>query len=166
VSVLLIIVLIVAHLLGVGRSANEDDLTTGEYRDCPITKPNGQAPPGVDPSPNFHGNGAIFIAVPEDGIERALHDPRGYGGYDKLIFYRLPIGAVLTIMVSPYGDRREDEPAEVTRSPGQEQSVIQVSGVWFPVEGCWVTTAHTAESSLTVVEYVVFEPPIEATPAV
>ncbi len=41
---------------------------------CPVTIPNGSSPPGVSPSPNRHGNGALWVDLWPGN--RILADPR------------------------------------------------------------------------------------------
>jgi hypothetical protein len=36
---------------------------------CPVTIANGSGPPGEYPSPNHHGNGALWTALPPGGID-------------------------------------------------------------------------------------------------
>jgi hypothetical protein len=36
---------------------------------CPVTIANGNGPPGERPSPHYHGNGALWTALPPNGID-------------------------------------------------------------------------------------------------
>jgi hypothetical protein len=41
---------------------------------CAVTKPNGKAPPGAQPSTRFHGNDRLSLLLPPEGVLRTRND--------------------------------------------------------------------------------------------
>jgi hypothetical protein len=128
---------------------------------CPITKPNGNNPPG-DSGPGGYGNEALWTNLymwSEDGTvpvdrEHVLADGE-FGGM-KWAWYRFVPGK-LTIE-----GRRLDGPAGPLRADipdGYGVMGFQVSGLIFPTDGCWEVTGRVGDASLTFVTYVI--PPNE-----
>lgn len=117
---------------------------------CPITLPNGTAPPGMPPSPTLHGNGKLWVTLHADGripVRPENVSPSGWLGV-KLPWWRAVRGT-LTIEA-----RRLDAPARPARATvpdGYGDIGFQASGVLFPSPGCWEVTGRVGESSLTFV---------------
>jgi hypothetical protein len=117
---------------------------------CPVTLPNGTAPPGMSPSPTLHGNGKLWVTLHADGripVRPENVSPSGWLGV-KLPWWRAVRGT-LTIEA-----RRLDAPARPARATvpdGYGDIGFQASGVLFPSPGCWEVTGRVGESSLTFV---------------
>jgi hypothetical protein len=63
-----------ASLASCGGSSNNHAATlagatpaTTRLASCPVTHANGSTPPGEQPTPEYHGNGALWTALPADG---------------------------------------------------------------------------------------------------
>lgn len=127
---------------------------------CPLTRPNGNHPPGEALDPGGYGNEALWtnlamwsdqpgiVLVPDDGRvspDGAIHDM-------KWAWYRYVPGR-LTIE-----GRRLDAPApplEASIPSGYGDGGFQVSGLTFPSAGCWEITGRVGNASLTFVVLVV-----------
>jgi hypothetical protein len=123
---------------------------------CPVTIPNGSTPPSEQPSPEYHGNGALWTALAPGGKMVATRQ------------FVLPDGS-MRIKFPWWGSRRAgadlritgsslNPPGGVARahvSPGLTGAPhFWASGVIFPVEGCWRVTARAGRARLTVVVFV------------
>jgi hypothetical protein len=130
--------------------------TTGSAG-CPVTAPNGRRPPGEQPSPEDHGNGALWTVVPLDGMIVA-----------RPPFVR-PDGS-MRIKFPWWGSRRADGKLRITGtslapqgrvaqsgiSPGQTGAPhFWASAITFPTDGCWRITGTAGRASLTFVVSVI-----------
>lgn len=149
---------------------------------CPVTLPNGSVPPGENPSPGQHGNGALWTDLWPDGVvlipaERVRPDGsldmkwpwwRGVPGRLWIEGRRLDADAPPLRAEAP-GGARLDRPA--TPAPGVRYGEgtpgFQATTLIFPTEGCWEVTGHVDGASLTFVTRVerVDRWPWDATPA-
>lgn len=127
---------------------------------CAVTLPNGDTPPGERPSPNHHGDGRLWTALPVGGVVIGLpdgHNPAGPPVATKWPWWRGVSGS-MTI-----DGRRLDGPAPPLRSdvpPNYGDTGFQATGLVFPGEGCWRVTAHVAAEQLSfVVRVVVVDEP-------
>jgi hypothetical protein len=120
---------------------------------CPVTIPNGSTPPSEHPSPEFHGNGVLWTALPPDG---------------KIVATRpfvLPDGS-MRIKFPWWGSRRAGSDLSITGtslqppgglarahiSPGLTGAPhFWASGVIFPAQGCWRVTASSGRARLSFV---------------
>ncbi len=148
-----VLIALATHLLGgaispVPRNASPP---------CPVTRPNGKAPPGVGPSPYFHGNGALWTVLWPDS--RVVFSPGGSGFVlpDGSLSMKFPwwrgVRGKLTIR-----GRRLDAPAAPLRASipeGYGDTGFQATALIFPTEGCWEVTGKVGNSSLTFVTLVV-----------
>ncbi len=119
---------------------------------CPVTRPNGQTPPGEARSPDHHGNGALWTALPPDGkIWAGPNNIMPDGSIDVKFPWWRGVRGLLTI-----SGRRLDVPAPPLRAdiPDYGLTGFQASGVIFPTEGCWEVTGRVDSTSLTFVTLV------------
>ncbi len=128
---------------------------------CLVTKPNGETPPGENPSSTFYGNGSMWTDLRPDGnvIIRANQPGNiGAGGSLTLMWpwWHSPTGQ-LTIE-----GRRLDAPAAPLRAdiqPRFDVSSFDMSNLTFPTPGCWEITGRVGQASLTFVTQVVLTSP-------
>jgi len=137
--------------------APTDAPTATSLPPCPVTAPNGSAPPGEQPSPYLHGNGQIWTALWPEG--RVVFEPGGPGQI-------LPDGSLdmkwgwwrgVTGQLTIEG-RRLDASAPPLRADipeGYGATGFQASGLIFPSPGCWEVTGKVGEAKLTFVTLVV-----------
>jgi hypothetical protein len=134
---------------------------TAGPRRCPVTIANGNGPPGEGSSPNYHGNGALWTALPPGGIDKG-----GAPEPDGSISQKYPWWTVGTTGELTIQGRRVDASAPPLRARINggvpETPFAKVaggsfwsSGIWFPTEGCWQVTGRVGPTSLT---FVVFMP--------
>jgi hypothetical protein len=126
---------------------------------CPVTIANGNGPPGERPSPDHHGNGALWTGLPPDGIDNGgTPEPDGSTS-QKYPWWTVGTTGELTIQ-----GRRVDASAPPLRarinSGMPETAFAEVaggrfwsSGIYFPTEGCWRVTGRVGRASLTFVVF-------------
>jgi hypothetical protein len=133
-------------------------LTKASIATCPVTLPNGSTPPGERyPSPNHHGNGALWATLGMKGkvlIGSADVEKDGSLGA-KFGWYR-GVHGQLTIE-----GRRLDALARSVRAwipDGYGDIGFQSTAIYFSTEGCWEVTGKVGDASLTFVTLVVKSP--------
>ena len=118
---------------------------------CAVTRPNGDTPPGEDPSALNHGNGRLWTtSLWPDG--RVIPERRTDGSLEtKFHWWWTPRGE-LTV-----AGRRRDAKAPPLRVhlPSGYDWGFQPSGLIFPSAGCWEVTARVRATRLRVVMLVV-----------
>lgn len=117
---------------------------------CPVTIPNGNPPPGQPPVATFHGNGALWVALHQDGRIPVAPDNIDRSGRlgIKLPWWR-GVPGQLSIAT-----RRLDgasPPASTSIPGGYGETGFQATGVVFPEAGCWEITGRVGSTSLTFV---------------
>lgn len=124
---------------------------------CPVTVPGGSAPPGERPSPGHHGNGALWTALPRDGLIAA--ERHGDGTLrNKFPWWAVGVAGKLSIRA-----QRLDAPAPPARgvsNSGWPETGFRGSAFWasivlFPSEGCWRVNGRVRDISLSFVVEVV-----------
>ena len=124
---------------------------------CPVTEPNGNAPPGAQSSDSYYGNGTLWTTPWPDGV--VVFRPGGPGSIesDGSLHMKFPwvrgVRGKLTIQ-----GKRLDAPAPPLRAhipDGYGDTGFQATGIIFPSEGCWEVTGKVGDSSLTFVTRVV-----------
>lgn len=124
---------------------------------CAVTEPNGSAPPGEQPSPEYLGNGQLWTVLWPDG--KVIFEPGGPGtiGEDGSLGMKWGwwrgVNGQLTIE-----GRRLDAPAPPLQADipaGYGETGFQATGLIFPTEGCWQVTGKAGEAELTFVTLVV-----------
>ena len=114
---------------------------------CPITRPNGSAPPGRTFGADFHGNGALWVGLwpgnvvvwqsePDSSIEAKF-------GWWREVQGKLRIeGRRLDAVAPPLTARIPD---------GYGDAGFQATRIKYPSEGCWEVTGSVGNGSLTFV---------------
>jgi hypothetical protein len=126
-------------------------------RDCAVTTPNGNGPPGERSSSRFHGTGALWTVLPPDGIDRG-----GQAESDGSTSQKYPWWTVGTTGQLTIEGRRLDGAAPPMRawinSGTPESGFAEVadgrfwaSSLNFLTEGCWQVTGTVGDASLTFV---------------
>jgi hypothetical protein len=124
---------------------------------CPVTAPNGNTPPGEQPSPDLHGNGQLWTGLWPEGT--VIFEPGGPGtiyadgALGMKWWWWRGVEGPLTIE-----GRRLDAPAPPLRAdipPGYGETGFQAAGLIFPSEGCWEVTGKVGQTELTFVTLVV-----------
>jgi hypothetical protein len=120
---------------------------------CPLTVPNGRRPPGEEPSPQDHGNGALWTSFPLGGriVARPPFIRRDGSMRIKFPWWGSRIaGGELKIT-----SRSLDRPGRFAGagiSPGQTGAPhFWASAIIFPTEGCWRINGTAGRASLTFV---------------
>jgi hypothetical protein len=149
-----------ASLAGCGGSAGTHAATLGRatpatarLSSCPVTHANGSTPPGEQPTPEYHGNGALWTALPPDGHIVATRQ------------FLLPDGSI-EIKFPWFGSRRAGAHLRIVGS-SQEPPGLRVrasisdgmthaphfwaSGITFPKPGCWHVTGSAGRARLSLV---------------
>ncbi len=122
---------------------------------CPITQPNGSAPPGEAPSDMYLGNDLLWTVLWPDGrvimTEANNREPDGSLAM-KWGWWRGVSGPL-----SIEGRRLDAEAAPLRANipNGYGDSGFQVSALVFPTTGCWEVTGRVGDASLTFVTEVV-----------
>ena len=131
-------------------------LTQAAIESCPVTFPNGSTPPHERyPSPDHHGNGALWATLGPGG--KIVIRPGG-AKEDGSILWKMGWYRGVRGKVSVAG-RRLDAPAPPAQGhydiEGYGDLGFQAGSVHFPSEGCWEITGRVGEASLTFVTLVV-----------
>ena len=121
---------------------------------CPVTTPNGHAPPGAQPSIYLHGTGALWVFLPLDGVFETRET-------DGALFNKM-----IWLATGPGGRRLlvRYERLDAATSPLSAETIAgQLSGYngesWasrmhFTV-GCWKVTGRVGDASLVFVVEIV-----------
>jgi hypothetical protein len=128
---------------------------------CRPTLPNGDTPPGEQPSRWYHGNGSIWTVLSPRGT--VVFAPGGPGEIRadgslamKIPFWRGPgVTGALTITGRSLDGAEGEVKGEVPEGYGAEG--LQASAVVFPGPGCWEVTARAGDAELTFVTRVVLQ---------
>jgi hypothetical protein len=124
-----------------------------ESTSCPVTRPNGVAPEGVQPADSFYGDGKLAAALPADGILRS-RDPAGKL-FDKLIWVGAGLQGTLRVAY-----RRLEVTAPAIRAVtvagtlGGYDGPSWASRMYFD-RGCWEVTGRVGNATLSLVLAVV-----------
>jgi hypothetical protein len=126
----------------------------GSSTSCPVTLPNGFAPPGLPSQPHGYGNDELWTQLWPDG--RVVF-ARGVGFVepDGSLSMKWPwwqgVSGQLTIT-----GRRLDAPASPLRwIPDGRDNGFLATALIFPSAGCWEVTGRVGAASLTFVTLVV-----------
>jgi hypothetical protein len=125
---------------------------------CPLTRANGDGPPGEQPSASDHGNGLLWTVLPPGSVDReATREPDGSVS-QKYPWWTVGTDGELTIQ----GRRLDAEGASPLRAqansgtPATPFATVPGGRFWssalyFPTEGCWQVTGRVGTTSLTFV---------------
>ena len=126
---------------------------------CAVTIPEGNGPPGEEPSSKFHRAGALWTVLPADGVDRGGQAEPDGSTSQKYPWWTVGTTGQLTIQ-----GRRLDAPAPALRawvnSGAPESGFAEVpdgrfwaSSINFPTEGCWQVTGTVGDASLAFVVF-------------
>lgn len=133
--------------------------TPTELGSCPITQPNGVAPPGEPDSAYYHTDGGLTTALWPDGVVRVGRDGPGEVRADGSLAMKFPFfrgeGVSGHLVIS--GQRLDGKagPAHGEVPDGYGETGFQASAIVFPTVGCWKITARAGEAEMTFVQRVV-----------
>jgi hypothetical protein len=118
-------------------------------RSCPVTTPNGRTPPGMRGSDAFHGNGALGLFLPRNGVLRA----RNADGtlFEKMIWAAVGPGRKLSVRYERLDS--SDPPLNAETIAGQLGGYLGpswASRMYFNI-GCWKVTGRVDDVSLAFV---------------
>ena len=121
---------------------------------CPVTIPNGSVPPGVPPASTYHGNGALWTSLPQDG-RHVNPNPTAP------LFLKMPWGArgatgrlfVRSVRLDASAPAVDAETIPGTWH-GFRGSASWASRMYFD-DGCWKVTGRVADISLSFVVHIV-----------
>lgn len=135
-------------------------LTVAATESCPVTVPNGNAPPGQPRTVSWYGNGLLWAGVASDGVYAVTPERVGADGSigNKLLWVTTPPWRAPTV-----SGERISAPAPPLQVLGVNQGSFSsaanpsfMTPVTFPAAGCWRLRARLGDLSLTyVVEVVV-----------
>ena len=151
---------LVLGVVGCGRQPQAPAAAPATSRpgSCPVTIANGDGPPGEDPSSSYHGNGALWTGLPDDGIDRGgTPEPDGSTS-QKYPWWTVGTEGDLAIEGHRL-DAAAPSPLRARINRGwPETPFAEVRGgrfwssaVYFPTEGCWQVTGRVGATSLTFV---------------
>jgi hypothetical protein len=115
---------------------------------CKVTKPNGNTPPGENPSPKFHGGDGLWISLWR-GTPSEPDEVREDGSLSMKFPWWRGVKGKLTIE-----GRRLDGSAPPLRSEipdGYGDTGFQPTGLIFPTEGCWEVVGRVSDVNLKFV---------------
>ena len=144
--------LMVALLVLVATACGNSAPSGSPVAACVPTQPNGDTPPGEEPSETQHGNGRLYTGLWPNG--EILADPRfvdadGSIGM-KFWWWRAPgVGAAGDLQITGH---EINTGASITASiPDGYGQRIQATGISFPIEGCYSITGQSGDAELTFV---------------
>jgi hypothetical protein len=126
---------------------------------CPVTRPNGQIPPGKIPSPGsrYLGNGALWTDLYPSPIRPRPEDVKADGTIEVKFGWWRGVAGRLRIE----GRRLDAEapPLSAWIPGGYGRRGFQSSAITFPTAGCWQVTGSVADASLTFVTLILDKQP-------
>jgi hypothetical protein len=116
---------------------------------CPVTKPNGKAPPGEPASPRHHGSGRLWTILYYPTLVVTERNVRADGSLAEKFPWWRGVQGSLTIR----GERIDASGPAVRAEipPGYGDVGFQATTIIFASEGCWRVTGTVADESLTFV---------------
>jgi len=124
---------------------------------CAATLPNGNTPPGENPGPLHHGNGALWTVLWTEG--RVVFEPGGPGSVepDGSLSMKFPWWRGVRGQLTIEGRRLDATAPPLRAFILREYGDIgfQPTALIFPTVGCWEVTGRVSDSSLTFVTQVV-----------
>jgi hypothetical protein len=121
---------------------------------CAVTKPNGKAPPGAQPSARSHGNDRLSLFLPPDGVLRTRNDDGTL--FEKMIWIAAGLGGRRLVVRYERLDSA-DPPRNAETITGQLSGYLGpswASRMYFTV-GCWKVAGRVDDVSVTFVVQVV-----------
>ena len=152
--VALVVLTVVFSACGSSTSAAAQ---TNDPRPCPVTKPNGNTPPGERPSSSFHGDNGLWTALWQDGTVVFRPGGPGFVLEDGSLSMKFPWWRGVKGKLSIEGRRldRSALPLRARIPGGYGDTGFQATGLIFPTKGCWEVIGRVGEANLTFVILVV-----------
>lgn len=127
--------------------------------DCASTVPNLSRPPGETSKSGYHGNGAVWVVLPFDGV---LDPDDGQILEDGSFWIKMTWWAVGTVGNLAVRFERLDAPSRLRSADvvaGWPSSNFRGSGSWasrmhFPSEGCWKVVGVIKDVRLSFIVHV------------
>jgi hypothetical protein len=121
-------------------------------QECPVTKPNGKAPPGEAASPRHHGSGRLWTILYYPTLVATERSIQPDGSIQEKFPWWRGVQGELTIQ----GERIDGaaSPVRADVPPGYGDIGFQATSIIFSSEGCWRVTGTVAGESLTFVVFV------------
>jgi hypothetical protein len=118
---------------------------------CPVTRPNGDVPPGetVIPGSRYLGNDALWTDLYPNPLRARPEDIHKDGSIEIKVPWWRGVSGRLTIT-----GRRLDAtapPLSAWIPTGYGRTGFQSTAITFPTSGCWEVTGRVADASLTFV---------------
>lgn len=125
-----------------------------EERPCPVTRPNGQVPPGeaASNSSRYLGNGALWTDLYPSPLRPRPDDVRNDGRIVIKVPWWRGVRGRLTIT-----GRRLDAsapPLSAWIPTGYGRRGFQSTAITFPAPGCWEVTGRVGDASLRFVNLI------------
>lgn len=117
---------------------------------CPVTKPNGSVPRGVMPSPNWHGNGALWASLPVDGVY-AIQAPEDTLFEKRIWLTRVGFDGVLNVRYRKLNPPSPARTAVTIRGTLSGYAGPSWASREYFTAGCWEVAARLADVSLSFV---------------
>lgn len=122
---------------------------------CPITRPNGNVPPGetVSPGSRYLGNDALWTDLYPNPLRPRPEDIHKDGSIEIKVPWWRGVSGRLTIV-----GRRLDAsapPASAWIPSGYGRKGFQSTAITFPTSGCWEVTGSVGDTSLTFISLIV-----------
>ena len=118
---------------------------------CPVTRPNGDVPPGetVSPESRYLGNDALWTDLYPNPLRPRPEDIHKDGSIEIKVPWWRGVSGRLTI-----AGRRLDAtapPLSAWIPTGYGRTGFQSTAITFPTPGCWEVTGRVGDASLTFV---------------
>ena len=122
---------------------------------CPVTRPNGDVPPGetVSPGSRYLGNDALWTDLYPNPLRPRPEDIHKDGSIEIKVPWWRGVSGRLTIV-----GRRLDAsapPLSAWIPTGYGRKGFQSTAITFPTSGCWEVTGSVGDASLTFVSLIV-----------
>jgi hypothetical protein len=122
---------------------------------CPVTRPNGDVPPGetVSPESRYLGNDALWTDLYPNPLRPQPEDIHKDGSIEIKVPWWRGVSGRLTII-----GRRLDAtapPLSAWIPTGYGRKGFQSTAITFPTPGCWEVTGRVGDARLTFVSLIV-----------
>ncbi len=156
-------------VIGVGLAACSQSVPSASGKsmaDCPVTRPNGNTPPGEHPFPGNHGANDLWTTLWPDGTvgpPGAMVMPNG--SVETVFYWTRGPQASGPLRVEGHRIDGNASPLRADVSPYYGDTVgYQPVRLVFPTPGCWEITAMSGRVALSIVQRVVDGPVSTAAP--
>lgn len=136
------------------RSTSQGSEPSAEEMPCPVTRPNGQVPPGetASDSSRYLGNGALWTDLYPSPLRPRPGDVRN----DGRIVIKVPWWRGVPGRLRITGRRLDASapPLSAWIPTGYGRRGFQSTAVTFPTPGCWAVTGRVGDASLRFVNLI------------